>query len=314
MKKNNLLTDNTDHIKLYKTYKGILILQQQNPELDKQIKISTSDKATLTKQKVAEQSVVLKKYYDDITKMGNDYTIALMQQSGNEIGILNQKLNQELALVTGKDEKSNAVRKQIAEYYQKEITKVEKTETEKRLQIATDARAKEMADAFTMASTLFNGLNNISNQYFANELQSAEGNAEKQKKIKRDQFNMNKALSAANTVINTIRAVTEALPNFVLAGIIGAFGAVQTGLILSQPMPAFKKGGRMANSGLAIVGEEGPEIVNLPAGAQVANNKDSKEMLGGITINHYGDILASDPIEYYRKLSIMTQRYDSARI
>jgi len=38
--------------------------------------------------------------------------------------------------------------------------------------------------------------------------------------------------------MNTAAAVTEALPNWVLAGIVGALGAIQVGMILKQPLPS----------------------------------------------------------------------------
>jgi hypothetical protein len=42
--------------------------------------------------------------------------------------------------------------------------------------------------------------------------------------------------------------------------------------------------------GLAIVGERGPELVALPAGADVYSNRESREMFGGTTIYNYGRV------------------------
>ena len=37
---------------------------------------------------------------------------------------------------------------------------------------------------------------------------------------------------------------------------------------------------------LAVVGERGPELVNLPKGARVHSNRDSKKMVGGTVVNN----------------------------
>ena len=84
-----------------------------------------------------------------------------------------------------------------------------------------------------------------------------------------------------------------ALP-FVIGGIIIA----AIGLILEAINP-FASGG-VTGSGLSIVGERGPELVNLPAGSRVHSNADSRKMVssggGGnnITVNVQGRIGASD--------------------
>jgi hypothetical protein len=41
-------------------------------------------------------------------------------------------------------------------------------------------------------------------------------------------------------------------------------------------IPFLATGGIMQSSGLAVVGERGPELVSLPAGARVYNNQDSQ--------------------------------------
>jgi hypothetical protein len=68
---------------------------------------------------------------------------------------------------------------------------------------------------------------------------------------------------------------------------------------LLAALPNFITGrasGGMAN-GLTLVGEKGPELVNLPAGSRVYSNNQSKSMVGNtnnITVNVQGRIGASD--------------------
>lgn len=48
--------------------------------------------------------------------------------------------------------------------------------------------------------------------------------------------------------------------------------------------------GGVSRGGMAMVGEQGPELVNLPRGARVFNHGDTKKMLGGgpnITVNYH---------------------------
>ena len=60
-------------------------------------------------------------------------------------------------------------------------------------------------------------------------------------------------------------------------------------------VPFFANGGVSAG-GLAVVGEKGPELVNLPKGARVHSNAESKKMAGGNTIHVHvnGRLGASD--------------------
>ena len=62
-----------------------------------------------------------------------------------------------------------------------------------------------------------------------------------------------------------------------------------------ESMNTFASGGVMANSGMAIVGEGGPELVSLPRGARVHSNFASRGMGGTvINVNVTGRVGASD--------------------
>lgn len=63
----------------------------------------------------------------------------------------------------------------------------------------------------------------------------------------------------------------------------GATGSIQVG---AQSFPAYASGIDFAPGGPAIVGENGPEIVNLPRGAQVVPNDVARQRGGGdVTVN-----------------------------
>lgn len=123
----------------------------------------------------------------------------------------------------------------------------------------------------------------------AAEDKTAAKNAELEKKkaaLQEKQAKWNKANSIIQAGIATALAVTKALPNLVLAALVGAMGAAQVALIAAQPIPKYAKGTKDHPGGLAIVGDGGkkegivtnnglfitpdkPTLVDLPAHAQV---------------------------------------------
>lgn len=123
----------------------------------------------------------------------------------------------------------------------------------------------------------------------AAEDKTAAKNAELEKKkaaLQEKQAKWNKANSIIQAGIFTALAITEALPNLVLAALVGVMGAAQVALIAAQPIPKYAKGTKDHPGGLAIVGDGGkkegivtnnglfitpdkPTLVDLPAHAQV---------------------------------------------
>lgn len=129
----------------------------------------------------------------------------------------------------------------------------------------------------------------------AAEAKTAKKNEELEKKkqqLKHKQAVWDKANSIAQAGIATALAIAKALPNLVLAAIVGAMGAVQLATILATPIPKYAKGTDRHKGGPAIVGDGGvpelvifgdrswitpdsPTLVELPAGAAVVPNIDS---------------------------------------
>lgn len=121
------------------------------------------------------------------------------------------------------------------------------------------------------------------------EKKTAAKNEELEKKkaaLQEKQAKWDKANSIVQAGIATALAITKALPNLVLAALVGAMGAAQIAVIAAQPIPRYAKGTKDHPGGLAIVGDGGkkegiitdnglfvtpdkPTLVNLPAHAQV---------------------------------------------
>jgi hypothetical protein len=69
---------------------------------------------------------------------------------------------------------------------------------------------------------------------------------------------------AGNTAIGITSALAQFPPNPILAGIIGAIGAVQIAKVLATPIPSYAKGTDNHPGGFARYGEAGPERVDEP--------------------------------------------------
>lgn len=109
----------------------------------------------------------------------------------------------------------------------------------------------------------------------AAEQRTADKNKELEKQkaeIQQKQAKWNKANSIIQATIATYRAVTEALPNFVVAAIVAAMGAAQVAMIAAQPIPKYAKGTKDKShpGGLAIVGDGGKrEVILTDSGAYI---------------------------------------------
>lgn len=79
----------------------------------------------------------------------------------------------------------------------------------------------------------------ISQATYNAEVQKLDDAYNKRKaEIEYKQAKREKQMALVSAIMNTAAAVTEALPNWVLAGIVGALGAIQVGMILKQPLPS----------------------------------------------------------------------------
>lgn len=76
-----------------------------------------------------------------------------------------------------------------------------------------------------------------------------------------------KATAALSIGVNTAKGIGMALGtypppvSFVLAALVGVLGAIQLGVVLSKPIPTYAKGTKNHPGGIAIVGEEGSELI-----------------------------------------------------
>ena len=99
--------------------------------------------------------------------------------------------------------------------------------------------------------------------------------AQKERELKKEQFERNKQIAIINARVATAQAVVGALAQskelgagaFVLAALMGILGEVQIGAITSQPTPKFEKGGwidgkRHSQGGTIIEAEKDEFVIN----------------------------------------------------
>lgn len=141
----------------------------------------------------------------------------------------------------------------------------------------------------------------------AAEEETSRKNKELEKKkaeLQTKQAKFQKAMDIAQTIAATSLAVTKALPDFVLAALVAATGAVQLATIIAQPIPKYAHGTDNHPGGLAIVGDGGrseavlvgdkayitpdkPTLLSLPAGAEVVPDLNDPAFLSRFVDNTY---------------------------
>lgn len=92
--------------------------------------------------------------------------------------------------------------------------------------------------------------------------------------------NWDKVTGAIQAAIDKVKAWNRQTiaDKYAKAGITGAGGGSGTG------GRAFASGTTYAPGGLSLVGERGPELVDIPRGSRVYTNDETRTMLGGVTV------------------------------
>lgn len=112
-----------------------------------------------------------------------------------------------------------------------------------------------------------------------------------QNAIKVKQFKADQNAAIADAAINAAVGATKTIANLGFPAAIPALVAQaiailsQVAIIKAQKPPAFRMGTKGAPGGWALVGEEGPEFVNLPRGSKVVTHPETKRMLSGANID-----------------------------
>ena len=255
--------------------KQIEMLQKvlENEDLTAKQRKKISDELKAAKIKAAKDVANaelnnLKKTEKDDEKSKNKREQIAKQYMRSASRLIVQLNNLVSGIYDGKIQKIEEEKEESEKAYEKEVEQIENLEE-------TGAISKEEAEARKRAA----------------EQRSAEKQEELEKKKQELQYKQavwNKATSLAQAGIATALAITEALPNIVLAALVGAMGAMEVAAIIATPIATYAKGtGKDGHpGGLAIVGDAGrseavvfdnkmwitpdtPTIVDMPKGAVV---------------------------------------------
>ncbi len=107
----------------------------------------------------------------------------------------------------------------------------------------------------------------------------------------------NGVIDGLNDLINSLEGL-EIIPSVKVRG-----KTIIPGVSLPEDLPNIKRlahGTRNFPGGLAVVGEQGPELVGLPRGSAVFSNRESQQMAGGVTNNYFitveGSMVSEDKL------------------
>ena len=170
------------------------------------------------------------------------------------------------------------------EEWQKKL-KTEKEREMERDQSIADLRREHMETLADMEWKLIEEKDRAEKKYLENAISNSLALMSIFKDSSQGAFELTKALGIAQATIASYKAFNEALalplppplPQ-IQAGIVLALGLGQVSQIASTKFQAFAGGTRFAPGGMSLVGERGPELVNLPRGSQVYNNSQTKNM------------------------------------
>lgn len=103
---------------------------------------------------------------------------------------------------------------------------------------------------------------------------------------------LDKTQSVRGALANVFADLARMASNQLIQGLLNsAFGTAGSGggFLKAVGVPGFATGTNFAPGGVALVGERGPELVNLPRGSQVFPNDQVGGLAGGVTINNIFD-------------------------
>lgn len=234
--------------------------QQANKKSLDDLKKSEKEKLEVEKKHLDDLLLLQKQAQDDIRKYikdENEKARKRLETKQEEIVYFGDK---ETETITNNYNKKKDKREKDAE---------EEIELEKKTQAAKSESVRKGLQAAQAITDLV----------FAHQLRQAKGNAEKEKEIRKKQFNVNKAFGIANAVVDGVGAVQKALNNpyplnLVLAVISGVLAAANVVKIASTKFDDGGSGGGAADIGGSIGGAAAAPVVAAPNNTVTKINDD----------------------------------------
>lgn len=196
--KKKLLTASLNAIKDAKVEERVIEENHQN-ELEAKAKVASDNKKKLLEeetQKRLEELEKQRKYEEDMHKQSEDL---YKERTSNILAYQTDYLAQQRQLEDEAYFNSLAKEEELAR------TKEENARKEK------EHRKEVAQNTVSLAAQSVAATQNLTDMYFAQQLKAAKGNADKERELKKKQFNLNKAFNITTAIINGVQAVQGAL-------------------------------------------------------------------------------------------------------
>jgi len=174
------------------------------------------------------------------------------------------------------------------------------------------------------AQSLTGQLSGVFDTYYNGQINAEGQTAEKKKQLAKEQWQVQHAIAIANSALAIPDATLKAYNSIIgipvvgpvlapiAAGAAGIFAGIQAAMIASTPMPSFAQGGIVP--GNSFSGDNVTARVNSGEGVFTREQMAALSPAGGgQTVINIQSIVANDPIEFFRKLSIKTARAEAGR-
>ena len=264
--------------------------------------------------------VFLKKHMPKVTEMVNKYTDAVKKSKVKELGTgaLGTSEEEELkkeALKKAAAEQKKQMDKNLDVYrkYMREDAKV-KYEARKRdldnqneMQqealksyrefMAEDARLKweRARNNIAIANYEQQQIREYTKRFYNSIMTLAEASVRNSKRSAQEKQNILIAMAIVEAAAASVSAIRVVLNDESIEGVwakigvsvlaVGAIVAATAAQISNMKGQSFARGTSYARGGMSLVGEEGPELVNLPRGSQVINNYQTRQSMGAPQLN-----------------------------
>jgi hypothetical protein len=243
------------------------------------------DEAALKEMSAAEQTAYA-------TKLANDARKSALASMGDYFQANTQLTEAEIANIHKLSSEQVAGLKAHAQYLQQHGASVESITADIRQSLARlSLDHRESPSINDMAAASFSGYMSQLQQFF-------QGISSTLSAIKETFFNVwNEIASFVGGMIDSIVGAAQNAGS-AIGSALGLGGGV-------PGVPGFAGGGTMQRSGLAMVGERGPELLSLPRGTEIFSNPETMDILsrsagrggngGGDTIT-MGDVIINNPV------------------
>lgn len=265
-------------------------IKEINANLQKEIKIITSEESAEGIQKAADKETLI------ITQQYEKNLISKRDFEHKKLKIAIEAMEKEIAFRKAMGEDTTQMEIKLSEA-KKEIAMSEKEMLET---IAYEAASTLQSIANTLYGSQKERLNqqlDDLNHYYTTDAEAAKKNANlkliseeemvrKQLEIKRELAKKEKEEALFNAFINMAVGITKAwslgpIIGPIMAALVAAASLVQINAIASRQLPKYWKGRKGGKGEYAMIGEQGPEMMWIPQGASIMPAHDSLRAMNG---------------------------------